>query len=236
MNRFTIIKKFYNYVKNQRQHAKRLINNIDWGSFDNQAIFSSDFGTSRGTPIDRFYINQFLSENSDKITGKILEVESDGYAQKFGKVGSRIEVLSPNPNNSRANVIADLTDIKSLPHAVYDCFICTQTLNFIFNYQAAIDGVYRLLKPGGTALITVAGLTHISRYDMERWGDYWRFNSKSLDLCLSQQFNDRKITSYGNPKTAIGQIYGLCAEDYTKNDLDKFHADYQILISAIVCK
>ncbi len=131
-----------------------------------------------------------------------------------------------------------MSKLDDLPESKYDCFICTQTLNFIFDYNAAISGIYKLLKPGGVGLITVAGLTHVSRFDMDRWGDYWRFNSLSLEKCLTNVFNKEKIqvTAYGNAKTAVGQIYGLCAEDYQPGELDFVDPDYQLLIVAIVEK
>jgi hypothetical protein len=44
------------------------------------------------------------------------------------------------------------------------------------------------LKPGGVLLATVSGISQISRYDMYRWGDYWRFTTliggKTVCPCL----------------------------------------------------
>ena len=83
----------------------------------------------------------------------------------------------------KATLVADLTRAENIPSNTFDCIICTQTLMFIYNVQAAIRTLYRILKPGGVLLATVAGVSHqISRHDMERWGDYWRFTSLSTRL------------------------------------------------------
>ena len=46
---------------------------------------STDFGFSRGTPIDRYYIEQFLQAHSADIRGDTLEVGDDSYSRRFGR-------------------------------------------------------------------------------------------------------------------------------------------------------
>ncbi len=48
-----------------------------------------------------------------------------------------------------------------------DCFIVTQTLNFIYDVKSAVKGIFHMLKDGGIILATVAGIFQISRYDIE---------------------------------------------------------------------
>ncbi|GEM_PF-2898356 len=75
-----------------------------------------------------------------------------------------------------------MTNINTLPSNTIDCFIVTQTLNFIYDVKSAVRGIFHMLKDGGIILATVAGISQISRYDMDRWGDYWRFT----DLFIKQ--------------------------------------------------
>ena len=129
--------------------------------------FSRDFGLSLGTPIDRVYIENFLENNRISIKGVVCEIPDDTYSKKFGIEIKKQEIFHLNSENPRTTIVGDLCKVKELPVEVLDCFILTQTFNFIYDFQSAIHGVYKMLKSGGVALITVAGLSQISRYDMD---------------------------------------------------------------------
>src|SRR5918996_5335837 len=47
--------------------------------------FSSDYGYSRGLPIDRYYIEKFLSECAMDIRGHVLEIKHNKYTIKYGQ-------------------------------------------------------------------------------------------------------------------------------------------------------
>ena len=49
---------------------------------------SGDWGYDRGLPIDRYYIEQFLSAHTKDIYGHVLEFTDDSSTQKFG--GARV--------------------------------------------------------------------------------------------------------------------------------------------------
>lgn len=204
---------------------------------DNRPV-SRVFGFDRGTPIDRYYIEQFLCSHKIDIKGSVLEVEDSTYSKKFGAKCTQYNVLSYQSNDS-CTIIGDLTNKSSLPENSMDCFICTQTFNVIFDVQAAIEGSYHLLKPGGVILATVAGLSQISRYDMERWGDYWRFTDKSIRMLFEKYFlkNNIKVEIYGNSLSATAFIQGLCTEDIPdKRILDQRDEDYQVLLGIVAKK
>src|SRR5262245_47647458 len=46
---------------------------------------TGDWGYSRGQPIDRFYIEQFLSRHRHDIRGHVLEIGDDSYTRRFGE-------------------------------------------------------------------------------------------------------------------------------------------------------
>jgi hypothetical protein len=104
--------------------------------------------------------------------------------------------------------------------------------------QEAAKNTVRLLKQGGVALITVSGITQISRYDMDRWGHYWSFTTVSLrrlfEMCDDVELVE--VKSYGNVKTAVSGLYGLAAEDMDEKDLTCQDDDYQQIITAVVKK
>ena len=215
------------------KNLKRLLTKTQWCNLRNINPISKTFGLDRGTPIDRYYIEQFLKNNSQLIQGRFLEVGDDSYIKKFGHNISKAEVLHIDQSNPKATIIGDLTNQESLPKAVMDGFICTQTLNFIYEFKTAIQGIHRVLKPGGVALVTVAGLCQISQYDMDRWGDYWRFTNLSIGKAFKDVFgvDNVEVTTYGNVLSAVSLMEGIAAEELTAQELDYQDKVYQIVIA-----
>jgi Methyltransferase domain len=199
---------------------------------------SQTFGLDRGTPIDRFYIEQFLLQNANSIHGRVVEIAENTYTRKFGKHVEKSEILHVDSQFETATIVADLSEPNSLPENVADAFICTQTLNFIYDVRKAILGIHKILKPKGKALITVAGLSQISRFDMDRWGDYWRFTDKSLCLLLSEVFGKDNVDVYifGNAYSATLFLQGIAIEETDVNKITAQNTDYQMILGAIVTK
>jgi SAM-dependent methyltransferase len=200
---------------------------------------SRNFGFDRGNPIDRYYIEGFLSRYSGAsdyapaaIHGHVLEVGGDEYARKFGLGVDRIEVLDASFENPQSTIVADLTDGSNLPSDTYDCVICTQTLLFIYDIKAAIRTLHRILKPGGTMLATVPGISQIVRPEADSWGDYWRFTAQSARQLVEEIFEPARVTvdHYGNVVTASALLYGLATEDMNRRELGLHDPDYQVII------
>lgn len=199
---------------------------------------STQFGFDRGTPIDRYYIDKFLSSNSHLIKGRVLEVADNNYSLKYGQKNIKSEILFQDNSNPNATIIGDLTKPNTLPQNSMDCFICTQTFNFIYDIKKAIQGTYRLLKKDGVLLGTVSGISQISRYDMDRWGDYWRFTDRSIKKLLEEAgFKEIKIIPMGNVLSATALLQGIAVEDLPKTSLlNKHDKDYQMTICFIAIK
>lgn len=194
---------------------------------------SNDFGLSRGTPIDRYYIESFLRENALDVKGAALEIAESTYTRQFNHGITSFEILHVDRSNRKATIIGDLTQPETLPDKTVDCFICTQTLNFIFDVRKAIEGCFKLLKDGGVFLGTVSGISQISRYDMNRWGDYWRFTDLSLKKLFAEYFREENITiqMYGNVFAANAFLQGLTLEDIEdKSLLNVRDIDYQVTL------
>ncbi|MDR2147155.1 MAG: class I SAM-dependent methyltransferase [Tannerella sp.] len=194
---------------------------------------SSQFGFDRGTPIDRYYIEKFLQKHAPQIKGNVLEISESTYSIKFGNQITSFEILHFDDSNRKATIIGDLTDTTTLPENKIDCFICTQTFNFIYEVRKAIAGSYHLLKSGGVLLATVSGLSQISRYDMDRWGDYWRFTDISAKRLFEECFGNAnvEIETFGNVLAAKAFLDGLAVEDLPESTLlDAVDKDYQITI------
>lgn len=200
---------------------------------------SSVFGFDRGTPIRRYYIENFMIRNAADIRGKVLEIGDNSYTRKFG--GGRVlcsDVLDIRKDNPKATLVADLTSADGIPSDIFDCAIITQTLHVIYDVRSAVKELHRIIKPGGVLLATFPGISQISRYDMECWGDYWRFTTLSARRLFEEAFpeSDVRAEAYGNVLTAVASLHGLAAEELKREELDYYDQDYEVLITVRAVK
>jgi hypothetical protein len=211
----------------------RLKKRVDWYNLRILNPISKLFAHDRGTPIDRIYIEHFLESNIQHIKGVLCEIADNKYSQKYGSDIKTYEVLHYTSDNSKATIVGDLTDTTSIPKGTIDCFILTQTLNFIYDFKLAIIGLHYMLKNDGVALVTVAGICQISRYDMDRWGDYWRFTELSIKKSFEEVFGNKnvEVDTYGNVLTATSFLHGISAEELTKEEIFYKDRDYQVTIT-----
>ncbi len=224
----------YYYITGQDYKTLyRKKNSFEPSTFINQSKpISRLFGFDRGQPIDRFYIEEFLNREARNISNisRTLEVAEDGYIKKLFPDATH-EILDYTKG-------MDLTKDGTIDSEKYDLFICTQTLNVIYDIKSALSGCANLLKVGGTFLATVGGnIAPISKYDMDRWGDYWRFTYKSIEMLVKEVFGENvRVCPYGNAMAATAFIQGLCVEDIDKNLLEVNDPDYAIVIGVVAIK
>lgn len=213
---------------------RRQPSSVKWGNLRRTTPVSRTFGFDRGLCIDRYYIEDFLRKRQNDIRGRVLEIGDPGYTFKFG--GNRViqsDVLHAVAGNSQATLIGDLATGDGVPQAAFDCMLLTQTFPFIYNVHSAIGNSHSALKLGGVLLATFPGISQISRYDMERWGDYWRFTDASARRLFGDVFGPKNVTieTYGNVLAACAFLHGLAAHELQKEELDYRDPDYQLLIT-----
>jgi SAM-dependent methyltransferase len=191
----------------------------------------------RGAPIDRYYIEGFLERNRHFIRGTCLEVLNAEYITRFGgNDANRADVLDIDRANTRATLIGDLQKLDSVPDDVYDCFIMTQVLQYIPDLHAAIAETYRILKPGGTVLITVPFLTRLD--DNRSANDFWRLTPNSLRMLLQKHFAAEhfEISTMGSVLAGTAFWIGLAQEDLRSRHLDHHDPQYPLVIAARATK
>ncbi|MBI1766322.1 MAG: methyltransferase domain-containing protein [Acidobacteria bacterium] len=212
----------------------------DLGDLRRVTPISRSFGADRGTPVDRYYIENFLERHRADVKGRVLEIAEASYTERFGGAQvTKSEVLHAEAGNPRATLVGDLTTGENLPSDAFDCLILTQTLPMIYDVRATLQTIYRILKPGGVVLVTVPGVAHqISRQDMDKWGDYWRFTSKSIRRLFEEVFpaSHVQVEAFGNPLTALALLHGLVVEELTPHELDHWEADYEVSITVRAVK
>ncbi len=206
---------------------------VRFGSFRRVTPIHAGFGRGRGLYIDRYYIERFLGQNAESIRGRVLELGDNEYTVRFGgSTVTRSDILDMRPDHPTATIIADLASPDGIPEKAFDCIILTQVLNFIYDPRAAIRNVYRILKPGGCVLVSVAGISQIVSPEMDYCGDYWRFTRLSLRRLIEEVFPSECISveSRGNVLAAVAFLHGLAAEELKSEELDYRDPDFELSI------
>lgn len=207
------------------------------GSLRRTTPVSRHWGADRGNPVDRYYIERFLAEHAADIRGKVLEVMDSRYTERFGVRVDRSDVLDIDPANARATIVADLTDAGSIPSDSFDCFILTQTLQFVYDVDAALQEAHRILDQGGALLATVPAVSRIDR-NAGRDGDYWRFTADACERLFGSVFGRHavQVRAYGNVLAGIAFLAGLAQEDLSDQELDEEDELFPVLVAVRAIK
>lgn len=211
---------------------------VNFGSLRRLTPISRQFGFDRGTPIDRYYIDRFLSLYQADIRGRVLEVGDNEYTRRFG--GERVhrsDILHVKAGNPKATFVGDITNAPQIPSDTFDCVLFLQTLHLIYDVRAALSTLSRILKPGGILLATFPG---ISQKSTDEWGEYWQWGltTSSARTLLGEIFPGASVSvhAYGNVLAATSFLHGIVVEELTPAELDFFDPCYEMLIGVRAVK
>jgi SAM-dependent methyltransferase len=208
------------------------VGTVQFGELRRLRPISHDYGYSRGRPVDRYYIENFLRAESRHITGNVLEIGENTYTRNFGHDVVKSDVLHVNEGVEGATYVDDLTDGPTLPSNHFDCVILCQTLHLIYDMKAALQTIYRILKPGGVLLTTVPGITQISD---EEWNDswYWSLTTNSANRLFKDVFPPAlvDVNGFGNVLAATSFLYGLSDHELTTKELDFVDPEYPVVVT-----
>ncbi len=193
---------------------------------------SRSYGAEFGRPIDRYYIERFLENNREYIQGDVVEIEDTTYTKRFGHDLKSCNAL--HVEETHGCIRGNLETGEGINDGMADCLICTQTLQYIYRPENAVKNIWKLLKAGGTALITMPFLCQYFE-GAHSWNDYWRATPQCLRKALAETFGEGNVEagSLGNIKTAFGFLYGLCSDDMDQSDFDYNDQEYPVTVWAI---
>jgi len=187
---------------------------------------SRRWGFERGTPISRWFIDQFMEANRQDVTGNVLEIKNARYTKSVGHDVTLSDVLDIDRSNASATIYADLATADNAESNKYDCFILTETLQFVFDLDSAIAHAYRVLKPNGVLLVSVPCVSPSDDELMDV--DHWRFTTLACEKLFGKAFGieNIQVTGFGNYALSAGMLSGLAIEEIPKEKLNTFDKKY----------
>lgn len=115
-------------------------------------------------------IGRWLDSHRDAIHGTVLDLGCGNrpYAPWYEPLADLVIAADPAPG-ADPNVWA-MADQVPLRSDCIDSVLCTEVLEHVERLEHAVSEMYRVLRPGGEALITVPFLypTHEAPYDFQR--------------------------------------------------------------------
>ncbi|MEW6144851.1 MAG: methyltransferase domain-containing protein [Thermodesulfobacteriota bacterium] len=216
------------------------VGSVGFGHLRRLKPISTCYGYDRGLPVDRYYIENFLSENSGFVRGRVLEIGDNEYTLRFGgKNVVKSDILNLDKRaNPETTIEADLTSAPHIPDNSFDCIIFTQTLMLIYDMHSVIRTLNRILKPGGTLLATLGGISNTSGIHPWEKNWCWHFTTVSAEKLFEEEFPNAEIEvqGYGNVLSAISLLQGLSYSELTMKELDYYDPNYEVVVSVRAVK
>src|ERR1051325_2409946 len=85
-----------------------------WGNLRRVTPLSTVYGFDRGTPIDRYYVDKFFSARRNRITGRVLEIQTRDHIRRYGSNVTAAETLDVNPS-FKPTYCCDLANAAMVP-------------------------------------------------------------------------------------------------------------------------
>lgn len=122
----------------------------------------------------RLWLDAMLTASASEMCGTVMDLG--------GKRSNKRGTFSPPEEqaytwqyinldmSTQPDIYADVTHVPAQSESV-DCIVCTEVLEHLPNPQACVDEIYRLLKKGGLAFVSVPFFypVHADPYDFQRF-------------------------------------------------------------------
>jgi SAM-dependent methyltransferase len=151
-------------------------------------------GLTRGPHITRYFMYDHMRELAESLPNREGDVLS---------VSDSTRLCSVMHVNAKSLVEADYPDHNLLalqfPDASFDFVLCDQVLEHVEGSpQQAVDEIWRVLRPGGVAVITSCFVYRLHNAP----GDFWRFSPDGLRLLAGRFSRILDNGGWGNFKAS----------------------------------
>lgn len=147
--------------------------------------------------IPRKRIDAFLREH--KTDGKTLDIGS-GHGPYATYFPNRISIdFAPGPGVDK---VMDAHDLHEFADKTFDAILCTEVLEHLHSPHRAIEEMYRVLKPGGSVILTTRFIFPLHNIP----GDYFRYTRYGLEY-LFRKFRNVEITEETTTMQTIAVLF-----------------------------
>lgn len=151
---------------------------------------------------DRYLLQRQVKKYSHYIKGRVLDAGAGSF-DRYKKLFEFTEYIKMDICNSEnVDVVGSIEDIPFESNS-FDSIICTQVLEHVKNPTLAAKELYRVLKNGGYALITVPQINELHEVP----NDYFRYTNFGLkEIFEKQGFNIVECSQRGGFFTVLCQM------------------------------
>lgn len=227
------IEDFTNIIKYLYYHGllTRSFGNIEFGDLKRFAPLCYDYGYSRGipgysrgTPIDRYYLDKFIREIRTYVAGHTLEIggireNQDRYGFTNAVSYQTIDLIQ----QPGVDIIGDIHDPNLVEHNSLDSIILFNVLEHCERPWVIIENVYNWLRGSGSVFCMVPNAQRIHGDPK----DYWRILPDGMKV-LFAKFSTKTFFIYGNPITVIAAMMGVAAEELSSEELNSLNPEYPV--------
>lgn len=157
-------------------------------------------GLSRGPHVTRYSMYSRLARSAEPRAAD-LRALSISHSEPLAKLLGFADHQITDASYPECNILR-------LPfvNGLFDAVLSDQVLEHVEgDPQAAVDEVYRVLKPGGLCLHTTCFINPIHGAP----NDYWRFTPEALRLLCGRQGEILELGGWGNPCVWVFAAMGL---------------------------
>jgi SAM-dependent methyltransferase len=204
----------------------------DVGYFRKSVPLCPYFGFSRGTPIDRYYLSQFVKEIRQEVRGSTLEIGGDTNSRvAYGFSEAAAYRTLDIDEDARADIVADVHSPTACAEESFDSIVLFNVLEHCRRPWVAVDNIHKWLRVGGKVFCMVPAVQRMHRLPK----DYWRFMPDALET-LFEKFGNLNLGTYGNLLASAACLAGLSAEELTVADLNHRDSRYPVAICLVAEK
>lgn len=146
----------------------------------------------------RNFLEDYLKKELPKLKGSILDIGSGSRRYDY-LLTTKPVAIDIIPNEAKEITFGDVNDLQ-FPDAFFDNIICLEVFEYLKDPQKAIKEIYRVLKPGGTAIISCPFMYKVHQDQLRYTADFWQ-NVLLLD------FAQKEIKPIGNFYSIILDIW-----------------------------
>jgi SAM-dependent methyltransferase len=205
---------------------------VDWGSLRRSHPICKRFGFSRGTPIDRYYLDKFVAQIRNRVVGATVEIGGARQNRELYRLTNVSEYTAIDAEaHDYVDVVGDAHESSLLAPDSADSILAFNVLEHCADPWLVARNMHRWLRTGGCAFCMVPNAQRVHNFPR----DYWRPLPDGVNW-LFRDFGSRELSQYGNPTSVIASHLGIAAEELTQAELDAQHPDYPVATCIVATK